>query len=366
MKRISVPLLVFCTCFALAAWPQSKSQWQNKIVPYDAPGAGTSAGQGTFASDVNDWGLITGWYTDSTGSTHGYIRYPNGTFASFDAPDATEGTWGIIPNNAGEIAGVYFDSVGTHGFVRSPHGAITEFDFPNSPEGTYTQTINFAGRVTGPGWDMNGLSHGFIRDRDGNFTEFDPPGLGTGCSGVFNASCGTWPLSINSEGAITGYFNNANGSDVGFVRAADGTITEFETPNAGHGANEGAAGFMITDAGEIVGADHEDGVFYGFVRTPQGHFTEFSVSGAGTGNGQGTFSWAINQANVITGWWLDAGNVYHGFVRTPDGRITKFDAPGAGTGAGQGTTPENINDAGTISGLYVDNNNVTHGFIRLP
>ena len=263
---------------------------------------------------------------------------------------------GFFPNNRGEIQGIYFDSVGMHGFVRSPSGAITEFDFPNSPEGTYAQAFNSAGVVAGPGWDANGLSHGFVRDRDGNFTEFDPPGVGTGCSGVFNFACGTWPLSINSEGAITGYFVNAHPTVIGFVRTADGTITEFDT----------GAGYWITNAGEIVGTYLDsNSVWQSFLRDPDGHITKFSVPGAGTGIRQGTFGWAINQANVVTGWWVDT-NANHGFVRTPDGRITKFDAPGAGTGAGQGTTPENINDAGTISGLYVDNNNVTHGFIRLP
>jgi hypothetical protein len=340
----------FCAAICILWLAVPATAQRPTIITYDAPGAGTAAGQGTFAGYVNDWGVITGWYVDSNGLSHGYIRYPHGGFASFDAPGATGGTWGIFPNNKGQIQGIYFDSVGMHGFVRSARGAITEFDFPNSPGGTYAQAFNDAGVVTGLGWDTNGLSHGFVRSPDGNFTEFDPPGLGTGCSGVFNFSCGTWPLSINSEGAITGYFVNSNGAVVGFVRAADGGMTEFENC-----AN--CAGYWINNAGEIVGQSNSNS----FLRDRRGSITMFSVPGAGT-----TFGWAMNEANIVTGWWLDTNNASHGFVRAPDGRITKFDAPGAGTGAGQGTTPENINDAGTISGLYVDNSNVTHGFIRLP
>ena len=215
--------------------------------------------------------------------------------------------------------------------------------------------------VTGPGWDANGLSHGFIRDPDGNFTEFDPPGLGTACSGVFNPSCGTWPLSINSKGAITGYSVLSNGAELGFVRAADGTIRQFE-----HRSRLSPTPW-INNRGEIVGAYLDSNtVWRSFLRDPDGRITKFSVPGAGTGQRQGTFGWAMNEANVVTGWWVDTNNANHGFVRTPDGRITKFDVPGAGTGAGQGTTPGNINDAGIVSGLYVDNNNVTHGFIRSP
>jgi hypothetical protein len=248
-----------------------------------------------------------------------------------------------------------------HGFIRSRHGKFTEFDFPNSPGGTFIQTINSAGTVTGPGWDANGLSHGFVRDPDGNFTQFDPPNLYTGCSGVFNASCGTWPFSINSEGLITGYslVSKPNFFLTGWVRAADGTITEF-------GPRSGFAGYWITDAGEISGGFIDSkSVFHGYVRDPDGRITVFNVPGAGTGPFQGTIAGAINEANVSTGGWTDANNVGHGFVRTPDGRITKFDAPGAGTGAGQGTSPQNISAAGTISGFYTDSNNVTHGFIRL-
>jgi hypothetical protein len=360
-------VLCLAVCMLGLSLSASADDHKGKIITFDAPGAGTEAGQGTFAQYINDPGLIAGYFVDSSGLSHGFLWYPNGKFTSFDAPHATGGTLGVIPNNAGEIAGIYFDSVGMHGFVRSPHGSFKEFDFPNSPEGTFTQAMNSAGTVTGPGWDANGLSHGFIRHPDGHFTEFDPPGLGTECSGVFNFSCGTWPLSINSKGSITGDYNDPNGASHGFVRAADGTITEFEPMDAALGDAQGGAGYWINNAGEIVGAYLDSNwVWHGFLRDPDGHITEFSVPGAGTGYRQGSFSWAMNQANVVTGYWLDTNNANHGFVRTPDGRITKFDAPGAGTGAGQGTTPENINDAGWISGLYVDNNNVTHGFVRIP
>ena len=41
MKRISIMMLVICTCFALAAWPQAK----HKITEFNVPGAGTGSGQ---------------------------------------------------------------------------------------------------------------------------------------------------------------------------------------------------------------------------------------------------------------------------------------------------------------------------------
>ena len=42
--------------------------------PLDAPGAGTSAGQGTFPLLNNPEGAITGYEIDSAGVYHGFLR----------------------------------------------------------------------------------------------------------------------------------------------------------------------------------------------------------------------------------------------------------------------------------------------------
>ena len=39
-------------------------------------GAGTGAGQGTFAENLNDFGVIAGDYIDSSGVYHGFLRLP--------------------------------------------------------------------------------------------------------------------------------------------------------------------------------------------------------------------------------------------------------------------------------------------------
>ena len=40
----------------------------------DAPGAGTNEFQSTFASAINDTGEVTGYYFDSNGKAHGFLR----------------------------------------------------------------------------------------------------------------------------------------------------------------------------------------------------------------------------------------------------------------------------------------------------
>jgi hypothetical protein len=50
----------------------------SKIISFDAPGAGKTAGsgQGTFPLSVSDSGAITGRYIDSHNVNHGFLRIP--------------------------------------------------------------------------------------------------------------------------------------------------------------------------------------------------------------------------------------------------------------------------------------------------
>jgi hypothetical protein len=44
------------------------------ITTFDAPGAGTGAGQGTFPDQNDPSGGITGYYIDGSGVYHGFLR----------------------------------------------------------------------------------------------------------------------------------------------------------------------------------------------------------------------------------------------------------------------------------------------------
>ena len=56
------------------------------IITFDAPGAGTGPQQGTLAYAINQAGTIAGYYFDSNPVTHGFLRAPDGSFTTFDAP----------------------------------------------------------------------------------------------------------------------------------------------------------------------------------------------------------------------------------------------------------------------------------------
>jgi len=374
MKKISVLLLVFCTCLALGAERHGRPKWGNKIIPFDAPGAGTGSGQGTIP-----WGIVEGgWaqvdYVDSSGVYHGFLRSPRGHFTTFDAPGAGTGSGqGTIPwgmNQELEIVGGYFDSNNaSHGFLRSPHGKFITFECPGAGAGgTEADAVNQAGLISAMYLDSNSAWHGCLRKPDGSYIEYDPPGSGTGAGQGPEAPSFD---GINPEGAVVGEYLDSNNMWHGYLRASDGTITEFNDPHAGP---NGTLTDGINPAGEIWGVYIDaNNVFHGFLLSPDGEFTEVDVPGAGTGTYQGTNAcWyiycygGITPDGTVTGFYADSNSVYHGFLRSPRGHFTKFDATGAGTGTWQGTLPAAINPEGAIAGSYIDSNGVYHGFLRLP
>ena len=122
--------MAWCVGQILAATGDGDS---GKIVTFDVPGVGTAAGQGTYAYANNLQGEITGYWVDSNGVGHGFVRHVNGNIVSFDAPGAGPMTQGEAINIEGYIVGGYVDSnnVG-HGFLRAPDGTITSFDAPGA------------------------------------------------------------------------------------------------------------------------------------------------------------------------------------------------------------------------------------------
>ena len=201
-------------------------------------------------------------------------------------------------------------------------------------------------------------------------TTFDAPGAGTATGSGF----GTFPTSINEGGTITGRYIDAHNVDHGFLRSPSGDeFIAFDAPSAGRTAGSGQGTFpvSINKAGAITGHYNDsNNVNHGFLRTPAGRFIKVDAPGAGTAAsaGFGTFPTSISNGGIITGHFVDANNVSHGFMRTPGGEFTTFAAPGAGSafGSGSGTLPDSINEAGAITGHYSDAHRVNHGFLQSP
>jgi hypothetical protein len=336
------------------------------IIMFDAPGA-----VATVAYSISVTGAVTGVYYDSGGVQHGFVRTPEGRILTFDAPGAgTEAGQGTEPwsiNAFGAITGEFWDAGGViHGFRRAPDGQITTFDSPgagtNSGQGTAGEAINSAGWVGGDRIDASNVLHPFLRDPGGVITEYTVPGA----SGEY-PGYGSWvdgECGINVMATITGAYLEPGGAFHGYVRTVGGEIALIDVPEAGTGSFQGTLTSCINWEGSIAG-NYVDagGVNHGFVRTADGTITTFDFPGAATGPGQGTVGLGINSGGAIVGSYYDAMSAAHGFVRTPYGSFKAFNAPGAGAGAGQGTFPQTNNWDGAITGYWVDASNVPHGFV---
>jgi hypothetical protein len=291
---------------------------------FDVPGA-----NGTAANSINSAGVIAGLWTDANAVRHGFVRASNGTTTKFDDPDANEnisskGTFPESINAAGEIAG-YCTCSGFQGFVRSASGTITNFTVPDA-SGTYALSINTGGAIAGYYYDESGTNgttyvfHGYVRSADDTITSFDAPGAGSAESTGFVEAQGTFARSINASGEVVGYYIDEHFGYHGFIRSADGTITTIDAPGAGSGTDPG------------------------------------------TGDSLGTKLLGVNDNGIIIGTYLDANEVAHGFMVSASGDITNLNAPGASGG----TIPASINDGGVIVGYFVESGGGVEGFQFTP
>ena len=154
---------------------------------FDVPGAVPSSGKGTLPMSINSDGEIVGYYhTGANGGIHGFARHKNGSFTKFDPPGSItdsathldeEGyilrpaTAALSINEDGEIAGYFGDTAGVvHGFVRHTDGTFTTFEAPGATKsgnlGTFSECINNGGDVTGYFYGgANAVLHGFLLRR---------------------------------------------------------------------------------------------------------------------------------------------------------------------------------------------------------
>ena len=379
MNRLQLWKVVSIVSAVLLACGLASAQ---HITTFEAPGAGTSSGQGSSGISINLEGAVLGFYADSNNVVHTFVCVSGctspRTFTTFEAPGAgtadigancfvpqtCQGTYAFSNNAFGVIVGFYRDSSNViHGYVTAPpYRTFTTLNEPDAGtganQGTSATSINLEGGISGNYIDASGVSHGFVTAPPyTTYTSYDPTG-----------SVNTLPaevLGINVEGALTGTYFDASGVLHSYLRAANGTITEFNAAGAGTGSGQGTESSGINDLGMIMGPYIDsNGVFHGYVRAANGDIATFDVPGAGTGSGQGTEPEGNNLFGEIVGNYIDSSGVNHGFVRSPSGVITTFDAPGASRNPAQeGTIPTTPNLFGQIAGFLPGRE---RGVSRLP
>lgn len=399
--------------------PQSVTANFDTTTGFEVPNSGTGALEGTIPVSINSSGTITGVYFNPAAVYHGFVcTAPCSSPTYFDgpnpAPTLNEGILPLSINSAGDIAGIYWGKAGTTNQPYSPlqgfvcthpctSSSVTFFNLPgNGPNGGVPttignrgisgMTINDSGVVVGNWSDQYAIFHGFVcgssivpcASSNATTTSFDNPNAGTNQ----HSDQGTFPISINASGTVTGYYVDGGGLRHGFVCAAPCTSgtspTTLDVPGASLGKSLFGGGTLpvsINASGVIAGSYADaNGVLHAFMWTvpySMAQLTIFDAPGAytsGTTSGalvSGTVGVSVNTAGDITGFYEDANGVFHGFVRAVNGMVTSFDAPGAfGGGISHlvqgGTYAASINSAGAIVGFYPDANMMFHGFMRAP
>jgi hypothetical protein len=323
----------------LLAFTASGAQAGSPFVTFDAPGASTQAGYGTFPAAINGKNVITGQYIDSSVVYHGFIGIASGTLTTFDAPGAgTSSNQGTVPtaiNLSGTVTGNYIDNH-SHGFVRMGDGSFETFSV-----GTDTNPvgINDRGVVVG-----RADSIGFLRRVTGLIKTFSVAG-----------ATGTLPSAINNNGVIAGYYYDSSNLTHGFIRAHEGTMTTFDVP----GGFDHVTVTGINSAGDVVGTANNNSAYLAFVRKHDGSFAVFNPSGCPEAFGAGISF----DGTVVGNCYINGEFFYYGFTRKPDGTMTTYSAPGAGA---FGNFPMSVAADGKSIGYFTDSGDVYHGYRLNP
>lgn len=199
-----------------------------------------SAGDHGSLSDINDFGVAVGGFTDAeTEIGHAYLRTWKGaiTVLPDPAPNAVSTEASGI-NNFGTIVGTFFDTDGgAHGFIRR-FGHSTVFDYPDAVR-TRLNGLNNRGEIAGQWSDADRHQHGFVlAGRHTRPVEF-PGAVNTRATG------------INDLGKVVGFYDDTDGVTHGFVFAG-GQYTSLDFPDA-----PDTAAFGINNWGVIVGTYDE-------------------------------------------------------------------------------------------------------------
>jgi probable HAF family extracellular repeat protein len=255
------------------------------------------------AQGLNSRGDIVGLYGPNLpayeGTEQSYVLEGN-TFQELVYPGAPY-TLGLGINRNRKIVGWYADSNGNaHAFLRTGKD-YSNIDHPGS-DNTIASNINNTGVIIGTYYqNASGIIHGFVLKK-GVYVTIDPDG-----------STFTEPVGINSNGAIVGFWIDQNQLSHGFVYQ-DNEFTTIDYPGADNTLLSG-----INDQGQMVG-DYGDDIIVGQHDwpTPNAFFLDhgtFTLIQLPVSDAQVTWTNTF-VANEFVGMYVDSLGHIHGYEAT--------------------------------------------------
>ena len=295
---------------------------------------------------INDSGSLLGTYNDSAGNVHSFVYTsgataeiidPNAEYLPSVSPGESTGTQASAINNAGVVAGTFFDTNGVaHGFVATPSGnsyTYITLDDPQAVFATDVYGINNNGQVLGQYSDGSNVAHGFIYDiATQTYTNFSDPSAVTDqqSDGTYTNNYGANGINDNGE-VIGSYSSNDEGGYVPFLynpaAAAstlsldDGALIAGNTlilggndtldielgGSGGNGAtldgvtmtNNGAIEVDLSASGAILTLDDSTTITGGTLNIEHGHSAVDITLGSHGGNGATLSDVAVTSAGTI-------------------------------------------------------------------
>jgi hypothetical protein len=267
------------------------------------------------------------------------------------------GTTPMANNNIGEIVGVYLTDAGVYyGFLRSPDGKTTKLSEPNADttpgdlNGTYPMSLNSWGVVTGMYQMTDEVYHGFLREPNGHYIELDDPDAGTA------AFQGTWPSTVSDTGEVAGFYLDSFNGVHGFIRSPQGKFTTVDNPNATDGTYI-ALEQGLNIRGAVAGWYNIGAASYGFVRDSNGKFISIEPFASSPYTAVG----GINAAGSVAGYFGNSAGSVSGFLRKADGQTVILNV--SGPDGALATEPFTLNSRDEVTGIALDANGVEHGLI---
>src|SRR6266404_5159846 len=205
---------------------------------------------------INRWGTVVGLAQDSNLVNYGYIRYSDGSFKTYMAPNATDTNF-ARRNALGVTVGFYVNTTATtprrRGLVVSGASTAT-VDYPGALHTNLTG-INYWGTIVGEYNNQDGSRAGF-KLKNGVFTKIKYPGSVPGTTQV---------NSISDKGVMVGSFqDNQFFSQHGFI-LNQGVYKKLDNPKATFNGGDGTVLTDINGSGVIVGYYFINSTAYGFI-----------------------------------------------------------------------------------------------------
>ena len=258
---------------------------------FDAPNATATAAQ-----DINDAGIIVGYYHNTSATSHGFAYVEStGTWTTIDVPGALSTVvYGI--NNSNQIVGTYVDGNGlTHGFQGQLPPPLPSFS------GNVDEWILVSGGWSAsaqPGSHPAGARVAAVADFTGDGTsDILWQDVNTGAVDLWKINYGAWNGSVDlgtHPGAAwqiagAGDFNGDGTSDVFWFNPATGETDIWQLANGQWAASV----------------------------SPGSHPSGYQVAGIGDFNHDGTSDvlWFnpttrhVDEWNIVNGQWADSNSI---------------------------------------------------------